>query len=160
MPRVAIVGAGVSGLSVGICLTDNHGTNPLDVTIISEKFSSQGITSDNAGGFVIPSDKNYTGVVNSQQTKNARRWTVAAYKWFNMLFASKADCGLEKKLFLMQHNLPLRLKTVWTFDCFLLNPAKYLQFLSRRFLDNGGQMIQRISMSCQMSMTSSLIVQD
>ena len=171
MARVAIVGAGVSGLSVGVCLTDKHLTSILDdVTIITEKFISQGITSDNAGGFVIPSDKSYTGIVNSEQKRNARRWTVTSYKRFNMLYTRKVDCGLEKKLFydcyedslptpwfsvlhpelnvlshkeITQHNLPQRLKTVWTFDCFLINPAKYLKFLHQTFLDNGGQMIQR-----------------
>ena len=52
-PRIGIVGAGVSGLSVGLCLLETYGTHlDLDVTIMAEKFSPD-TTSDHAGAIFI-----------------------------------------------------------------------------------------------------------
>ena len=50
-PRIGIVGAGVSGLSVGLCLLETYGIH-LDVTIMAEKFSPD-TTSDHAGAVFI-----------------------------------------------------------------------------------------------------------
>ncbi len=46
-PRVAIVGAGVIGLSVGLCLLEQY-SKEVDVTIMADKFSPE-TTSDRAG---------------------------------------------------------------------------------------------------------------
>ncbi len=50
-PRVAIVGAGVIGLSVGLCLLEQY-SKEVDVTIMADKFSPE-TTSDSAGGIII-----------------------------------------------------------------------------------------------------------
>ncbi len=50
-PRIAVVGAGVIGLSVGLCLLETY-KKQLDVTIVAEKFSPD-TTSDHAGAIFI-----------------------------------------------------------------------------------------------------------
>ena len=52
-PRVAVVGAGVIGLSTAVCLSETYGRQ-LDITVIADKFSPN-TTSDRAGAILMPS---------------------------------------------------------------------------------------------------------
>ena len=49
--RVAIIGAGICGISSAICLQESDPT--LELTLIAEKFSPN-VTSDGAAGFIEP----------------------------------------------------------------------------------------------------------
>ena len=51
--RVAVVGAGVSGLSVALCLCESYGRQ-LELSVIADKYSPD-TTSDRAGAIFIPS---------------------------------------------------------------------------------------------------------
>ena len=46
--KVAIIGAGITGVSTAICLQDSDPS--LDLTILAEKFSPENITSDIGAG--------------------------------------------------------------------------------------------------------------
>ena len=177
MARVAIVGAGVSGLSVGLCLAEAHVTRDLNVTIFSDKFScpcqpGDGITSDRAGGIIraLEGASNYGGADNVTDT---RRWTAVAYDRLNELLRSGIglQCGVEKLPFLkifedsvdelpwytaihpdfqvlspkerVEAGLPLRMKTVWKFDCHCVNTSTYLNWLHHHFTERGGLMVRR-----------------
>lgn len=168
--RVAVVGAGVSGLSVGLCLTDGPGSNSLNVTIIAERFSGDGIVSEYAGAIVGPPGGSYTGGVNAKFIEDGRRWSTITFDWLKKWYHSKNVCGVEKIMILRCHEdklplpwfqmshpefrslsrdeaiyyrLPSRLQTVWKFNCFCIDPPKYLQFLTSRFKENGGLMIKK-----------------
>ena len=54
---MAVVGAGVVGLSVGLSLCEAYGSQ-LDLTILAEKLSPS-TTSDGAGAMFIPGSSNY-----------------------------------------------------------------------------------------------------
>ena len=56
-PRIAVVGTGVIGLSVSLCLTETY-RQQLDLTIIANKFSPD-TTSDCAGGLILPGGNYY-----------------------------------------------------------------------------------------------------
>ena len=168
--KVAVVGAGVSGLSVALCLTDTLGSSAISVTVMADKFSTQGITSDKAGAVIYPHDGNYSGVTSPEYKEETRRWTSATLEWVRKLHVDHKDCGLEKKPGLKcyeserplpwykylypefrvlspeeikTYNLPPRLKTVWKYDFFYVNTPKYMQYLTERFRENGGVLIQK-----------------
>ena len=168
--RVAVVGAGVSGLSVGLCLIDGEGGRDLNITIIAERFSSDGIVSDYAGAIVSPPGSNYTGGVNSKFVEDGRRWSTVTYEWLKNVYGSESGCGVEKVMMLRcyedklslpwfkglhpelrslsrdeasYYRLSSQLQTVWKFNCYCIDPPKYLQYLTRRFREKGGLMIKK-----------------
>ena len=165
--RVAIVGAGVAGLSVGLCLTDALGSG-VDVTIVADKFSPHGIASDRAGAILGPPGNNYTGAANSKFEEDGHRWFTITYEWMRKVCGT--GCGVEKiPIFrcyekrlpfpwfkhlhpelralsrdeIKFYGLPSRLQTVWRFNCFCIEPEKYLKFLSQKFKENGGLMLKK-----------------
>ena len=169
-PRVVIVGAGVIGLSVGVHLTDRL-RNQVDVSIVADKFSQDGITSDGAGALFIPGP-NY-GNNSRKFLEDLRRWSTATYHWFVKLSKSSArnDAGLEDLTLLKCYNeeqeqlpwfkdllqdfksfstseirdlkLPPRFHTVWSCKTFCLTPSVYLGWLTRKFMDNGGLQVRQ-----------------
>ena len=172
--RVAVIGAGVSGLSVALCLIDTLGRSAVDVTIVADKFSSQGITSDNAGATLYPQEKNsYASVSTPKYAEDSQRWTTVTYSWLRKLYANGGSkCGLEKNtLFICHeerakvplpwlkvlhpelkslspaeingHGFPPRIHTVWKFNAFVIDPQMYLQYLTQRFRENGGHLMQK-----------------
>ena len=171
MARVAIVGGGVSGLSVGLYLSETHVTRDLNLTVFSDQFSPS-TTSDRAGGFIRALDSgtsNYGRASNEEQTK---RWATVTYERLHQLQESGEglEFGLVKPPFIMghedcpeipwytklhpefkvlspeeavQHCMPLRLKTVWKFDCYCFDTTQYLCWLSSSFTERGGLVVQR-----------------
>ena len=168
-PRVVIVGAGVIGLSVGVHLTDRL-RNQVDVTIVADKFSQDGITSDGAGALYLPGP-NY-GKSSRKFLEDSRRWTTATYHWLFKLSKSSArnDAGVENLTVLKCYNeeqelpwykdllqdfkslstfeirdlqLPPRFHTVWLCKTFSLTPSMYLGWLTRKFTDNGGLQVRQ-----------------
>lgn len=59
MARVAVIGAGVVGLSTALCIKSQHPTLPL--TIIADRFLDA-TTSDGAGGLFRPDQRFIAGV--------------------------------------------------------------------------------------------------
>lgn len=178
MPRVAIVGAGVSGLSVGVCLGETLTTEDLDLTIFSETFSGSGeigtLSSDAAGGVVRPTSgaSHYGGTTNVDDT---RRWTaitfdylrhlhskgvgrqdglnelplVTAYEgnrsslpWFSTSLHSKMRV-LSPTQAAEYYGLSPTFQTVWEHPIFLIESSRYLHYLTHRFKNQGGLMVQR-----------------
>ena len=86
-PRVVIIGAGVSGLTVGVALTETYGTQ-LELTIIAEKFSPD-TTSDRAGGIFIPGVSNYIPTEDENGfERDMRNWAPPTFQYFNYLYTS------------------------------------------------------------------------
>ena len=173
--RVAVVGAGVSGLSVAICLTDTLGRSAVDVTIVADKFSSQGITSNNAGAIIFPQGNDYASVSTPRFIEDAQRWTSVTYEWLRKVYTKGRDTygsGIEENTMFLCHEecgkgatpwfktlhpeleslsleeikcygFPPRMHTVWKFNAFVINPQKYLQYLTQRFRESGGHLIQK-----------------
>ena len=104
MTRVAIVGGGVSGLSVGLCLAETAATEDLQLSILSEKFSPcSGLASLAAGGLIRPTGPTtYGGAVMGAVT---RRWTAVTYDRLHHLHRTSAghECGLTKMPFYHVH---------------------------------------------------------
>lgn len=59
MVRVAVIGAGVVGLSTALCIKSQNPT--VNLTILSERFLDA-TTSDGAGGLFRPDDRFVVGV--------------------------------------------------------------------------------------------------
>ena len=70
-PHIAVVGAGVIGLSVSLCLTEMYGSQ-LNLTIIADKFSPD-TTSDHAGAVFIPGG-NYVPGGSDSFEEDAVKW--------------------------------------------------------------------------------------
>ncbi len=77
-PRVAIVGAGVIGLSVGLCLTETF-KDQLDVTIIADKFTPD-TTSDRAGVVYI------VGSAVAGSDHDTKKYSPATYHFLKRLY--------------------------------------------------------------------------
>ena len=165
MARVAIIGAGVSGLSVGLYLSETHVTS--DLTVFSDKFSPS-TTSDRAGGLILPLDGplNICGTANEPATD---RWTAATYERMRELLHTGAgpQCGLKKIPVMVlnedrpslprfaalhpefrvlspeQAGLSSRFNTVWQCECYCIDTTQYLCWLRSSFTERGGLMVQR-----------------
>ncbi len=87
-PRVVIVGAGVTGLTVATCLTETYG-NQLDISLIADKFSPD-ITSDRAGADLIGGIWWYSG------DKQRQAWTSSSLQFFEQLYCSSSPAMREK----------------------------------------------------------------
>ena len=165
-PRIAIVGAGVSGLSVGLCLKESLG-KAVEVTIISDRFSPSGITSDGAGALFLAGLHN-VGNTTDKFRKDSKRWSTVTYHRLTNLYRNRSQreaAGIEeftlfhcyngkhelpwfrdlysdfKVLSAAEAGLPSRLQTVWSYATFCIQPLKYLQWLTLQFRELGGLII-------------------
>ena len=170
---MAIVGAGVSGLSVGLCLAETHVMRDLNFTILSDKFSCpghprDGITSDMAGGLILPTQ----GPLNFCTDKDEPDWhrwaTVTEDRMRDLLARGVGrQCGVKKTSIFLgfedrqappqftslhpefralsaeEAGLPSRLKTVWKLDCHCIDTSPYLDWLRHRFTERGGLVVRR-----------------
>ena len=169
-PRVAIVGAGVSGLTVGVALAETYGKH-LEFTIFAEKFSPD-TTSDRAGGIFIPGVGNHDS---DDFARDMRTWAPPTYHYFDHLCKSPggSECGvfrtplyefrsksyrppswLREKLYpdyreLSQNEakgmgLPYQgFESIATFTTFLVRGTVYLPWLMRVFRERGGLITKR-----------------
>ena len=96
--KIAVIGAGVIGLSVAYRLTEKFGDS-VSVTVIADKFTPH-TTSDKAGGSVVPYDltsskpgdaEAWTGIDARMQ-----RWTKDTFEYLKQLYNSKVagEAGL------------------------------------------------------------------
>ena len=172
-PRVAIIGAGVIGLSVGVCLTDTYGQQ-LDVTIIADKFSPD-TTSDRAGAIFMPGG---TYITHSQEKsddfeKDTMHWSKETFHHLRRLYDSQVhyENGIiivpVYKYYKDKHPVPWytdiifdfkelskmeakaldlpyhRFNTIWSFSTFLIKTPIYLSMLMDKFRKNGGLIKKR-----------------
>lgn len=165
-PRVVIVGAGVIGLSVGVCLSEEYGQQ-LDITIVADKFSPD-TTSDRAGGFFFPivhssSDQNQDQKIRHWATVTAEYLKVLHQQYDKKITGLDLVPGLEcspteefevlapwmTEHFVGFRKLPqvevaalglpyTQYKSVWAFSTYILQCKKYLPWLLERFKRAGG----------------------
>lgn len=170
-PRVVIVGAGVSGLTVGMCLQETYGQQ-LDITIVAEKFSPE-TTGDRAGGIFVAGGSYITAGDAHAFEEQAKRWLTATYRHFTELIASygEEETGIRRVPFLrllemeigtpwfkglfpdfkeltkadlQALNVPSKkYRTMWSFTSFLIMGKKYLPWMMARFREKGGLIEQR-----------------
>ena len=169
-PRIAVVGAGVSGLSVGLCLKESLG-KAVEVTIVSDRFSPSGITSDGAGAMFMAGMPNYkiAGSDVDKFQKDSKRWSTVTFHRLTNLYRNRSQreaTGIEEFTMFLCYNekhelpwfrdlysdfkvltaaeagLPSRLQTVWSFTTFCIQPLKYLQWLTLQFRQLGGLIVQ------------------
>ena len=92
-PRVAVVGAGVIGLSAAVCLAETYGRQ-LDITVIAEHFSPN-TTSDRAGATIMPfspvADSSASNEV-KQHDQILARWSKTTLDYCKKLHSS-TDCS-------------------------------------------------------------------
>ena len=112
-PRVAVIGAGVIGLSVGVCLAETYGEQ-LDLTIMAEKFTPD-TTSDGAGGIIEP----YTVGFSGQAARDLKRWTTETFQYLKNVYDSgvRDEIGLNIVSGYMIHSKTYPLP--WSKDLFL-----------------------------------------
>ena len=90
-PRVAIVGAGVIGLSIGRCLAETYGKQ-LDLTIMADKFTPD-TTSDGAGGMIVCFTKGFSEAA----AYDLQRWTTETFHYLKKFYESgiRDEIGLS-----------------------------------------------------------------
>ena len=90
-PRVAIIGAGVIGLSIATHLAETYG-RALDVTVMADKFTPN-TTSDGAGGIFIP----YTVGFSEEGARKLQRWATETFHYLTKLYESgiRDEIGLS-----------------------------------------------------------------
>ena len=81
-PRVAVVGAGVIGLSIATHLAETYGRR-LDVTVMADRFTPN-TTSDGAGGIFTP----YTVGFSEEGARKLQRWATETFHYLTKMYAS------------------------------------------------------------------------
>ena len=82
-PRVAVIGAGVIGLSIATHLAEMYGRR-LDVTVMADRFTPN-TTSDGAGGIFIP----YTVGFSEEGARKLQRWATETFHYLTKMFESR-----------------------------------------------------------------------
>lgn len=168
--KLAVVGAGVIGLSSAYHLVEKFG-DEVSVTVIAEKFSPN-TTSDKAGGIIHPIS--FTSVDPDEQVR-LQQWTADTFKHFNSLYQSESagEIGLCVLAGYMLKNekhptlpwwkdiifdfrsfsssssevkmlkIPQNYQTVWAFSTYLVDCRQYLPWLMGEFIRRGGAVEQR-----------------
>lgn len=80
--RVAVIGAGITGLSVSLCLAQQY-RDRAEISVIAERYSPY-TTSDSSGGLVIPSFSSYGTRERGKQAgevvnERLQRWAYVTY---------------------------------------------------------------------------------
>jgi glycine/D-amino acid oxidase-like deaminating enzyme len=96
MERVAVVGAGVIGLSTVLHLQERF-PGVLDLTVVSDSFSPD-ITSDKAGMLFLPIDFRTPEEKRRSlydQDKEIQRWSTATFQKFHSLYKSEENAQVQ-----------------------------------------------------------------
>ena len=92
--KVAVVGAGVIGLSAAYCLAERFRDAGVSVTVIAEKFSPN-TTSDKAGAFTQPA----VGYPKTTECDaRSQQWTLDTFKHFSSLYHTETAAEIELSL--------------------------------------------------------------
>ncbi|XP_064466628.1 D-aspartate oxidase-like [Ornithodoros turicata] len=162
--RIAVVGAGIVGLSTALCMQENIPN--ISVTVIADKFIEDTL-SYGAGGFIRP-DENI-----GPSYSTTRRWYKESFNYFRQLADNPltkdagvkwvsgcclssigAEClrnGIMEDLFpdlrmLSEEELkqyPSKYKFGMFYTSILADPRKYLKWLTNKILQNGGIIVSR-----------------
>lgn len=165
--HVAVVGAGVIGLSVAAHLVELPlSSQPVSVTLIADKFSPH-TTSDKSGGMIIPQDLN-EGIDPSYLARE-ERWVRITFNRMDSLYNS-TECGAAGLTLVSgytvgnKHSLPwwkdivlgfrpaegsekailsLQGWEVFAFSTYFIKCKTYLPWLLKRFVRAGGNVVQK-----------------
>lgn len=167
--KIAVVGAGVTGLSVALCLKETYRTR-VDVTVIADKFSP-GITSDGAGAIFVP----YLLDFDESTLPDLSRWTKVTFDRLQQLYQSEThkweEDGIEQVTchWLMKKHEPLpwwkylfpefkelneiesneahipqgKFCKAWRFKSLVIRSPRYLAWLRHNFVERGGKIEKR-----------------
>ena len=95
--KVAVVGAGVVGLSTAYCLKERFDAAEVAVTVIADKFSPN-TTSDKAGALLWPLDLGPSGHGSTEYDAQLKQWTLDTFKFFHSLYHTEAAAEIELSL--------------------------------------------------------------
>ena len=169
--QVAVVGAGVVGLSTAYHLVEKFGSG-VSVTVIADKFSPN-TTSDKAGSIILPIDF-ASSTPGSGTDLRARQWTKDTFSHLRRLYSSEVAGKIDlcmltgydykseecpdpwwKEIVFGFRNvsssskeaqllhLPQSCKTVWSFTTFIINCTCYLPWLMLNFTQKGGSVREK-----------------
>ena len=170
-PRIAIVGAGVSGLSVGVCLAETL-EGLVDITIFAQELHPSASVASYGAGAIFTPGGTYTGGVNLAFERASKQWSKDTFDWLVKIHESgngevagvkqfpalrgftNANVASDYKELLVDfkmlsptecrdHSLPSRLNTVWSFKTFVVDVTKYLPWLLQKFRKSGGLLVQQ-----------------
>ena len=164
-PRVAVVGAGVIGLSTAVCLAETYGRQ-LDITVIAEHFSPN-TTSNRAVAifFIIPGCDPFVlkhapvmfhrlkylhKLYNSEETGIRVLPMYFSYEQKAVVHAvpPMRDISIDHKTIEMSDAekalgpIPDNIQAVELFKTFHINPSKYLAWLTSQFLSSDGTVVK------------------
>ena len=157
--NIAIIGAGVIGISVGVRLLESYGSE-LNVTIIADKLHPN-ITSNGAGGFVYPDvaveDERLLATIKYLQAlqscglaDEAGVSLVPTFLYFSSpqerpwWAGTVPDYELLTRVEAIQRGLRSEsYETVFSFKSYVVEPKKYLPWLMSKFQRLGGIFEQR-----------------
>ncbi|XP_013404742.1 D-aspartate oxidase [Lingula anatina] len=162
MAQIAVIGAGVVGLSTAVCVQER--IPGAVVTIIAEKFSPN-TTSDVAAGYFAPSTKYGVSV------DRMRQWAQDSFKQYDLITRSEesADAGVillsGYYLYHSKENIPEYMGEDVLYQCrdltakemgmfpnykfgrmvtiFVTECRRYLPWMMTRFKKNGGHVVQQ-----------------
>ncbi|XP_036370766.1 D-aspartate oxidase [Octopus sinensis] len=159
MVKIAVIGAGVVGLSTALQVKQNF---PFcSVTVVAEKFNTE-TTSDGAGGLFRP---NFL-TLSANPLESIKQWSQDTFSHFNNLFNSPeaSDCGIalmsgfllsnKEKLDMIedislgQSKMTAEQIAKMGFDCkhvtkvltYTMECRRYMPWLTSKFLSLGGSM--------------------
>ncbi len=167
-PRVAVIGAGVIGLSVGLCLSETY-KHQIDVSVMADRFSPH-TTSDRAGGLILPY---FAG--SAKADDKVKLWTRITFDYLKALQLScplnetginfstcytacrKAnqpvpsfyrELMLDFKILSEDEAARLKLPTssfaeFWSYKTMVVEGERYLPWLTQGFQRNGGLIERR-----------------
>ena len=172
MPQVAVVGAGVIGLSTALHLLERF-PGELDITIVSDKFSPN-ITSNRAGAIILFPIATVVSERHASFTEETKKWCLASLQRFNSIYRSKENAKAEiclnhgyaysnsplpdpwykDEVFGFRHvkldsveasvmHIPPDCVDVWTFGTYLVEPTTYLTWLMDKVREGGAKVVQR-----------------
>ena len=173
--KVAVVGAGVVGLSTTYCLKVKERTK-VEVTVIADNFSPN-TTSDKVGALIRPLDLGSSG---RGSTEYDVQWTLDTFKFFYSLYHTEAAAEIELSLVsgyelvscaaehpwwkdlvmgfhcismdspeaqIFQSSQSHRNLSVWAYFSYLVDCRHYLPWLMAEFVRKGG-MAQLRRLNC------------
>ncbi|GFR69819.1 D-aspartate oxidase-like [Elysia marginata] len=181
--NVAVVGAGVVGLSTAVALQQR--VKNVKVTLIADRFD-EGTTSWGAGGLFRPDLDSYP----AEHQSSFRQWISDSWKFYNALASSEhsQDCGLTfvagtllqnspkdlgysciselthdfQKLDeaqIKKMNLPSTFKYAYSCTTVITHVPTYLRWLMQKFRGNGGKVeCRKVSRLSQLSDDFDLVI--
>ena len=116
MMKVAVVGAGVVGLSTAHCIAEKFRDAGVSVTVIADKFSPN-TTSDKAGALIWPLLLGSSS--DGSQSELLQQWTLDTFNHLNSLYHTEAAAEIELSLVPGYQFVPKAAEPPWWEDLVL-----------------------------------------